>query len=80
MASSVSSAGLGSVTKRYDAGTISGDGGGVTIADGTMSSKGTFPDGVWVMNTNTRTCLSTIVLAPVDKNFGTKSRIINTGM
>lgn len=74
---SIVSTDVTSPTIRYDAGTTSGDGGGLMIVTGTQAFAGYIRDGVWTISTASRACCATIALVAVDKNFGAKSRVVN---
>lgn len=82
MSSGETNADLGSLTERYDAGTITGNGGGVVIIDGTKATAGRFR-GTVVTMTSTGTAALTVALQAADKTIptlGGKSRIVNAGM
>ncbi len=65
---------------RHDGGTTTGDGGGIIVCDATKVSQGEIVDGVWTISTNSFAGMATIALWPADKNYGTKSREVNTRM
>lgn len=71
---------LGSLTERYDAGTISGDGGGLYINDGTKAARGSFTFTEVTFSSAVVAGFATIALQAADQTFGLKSRIINTRM
>jgi hypothetical protein len=70
---------LGSLTERFDAGTLTGNGGGLAILDGTLVTKGTFdPTQILLAHTYT-SVVCTVALQAADKTFGQKSLTINLG-
>lgn len=73
----LTNASLGGLTERYNAGTVTGDGGGVLVVDGTLATKGTtnFTDVTFAVASNCAT--AAIALQAADKTFGQKSRIVN---
>jgi hypothetical protein len=74
---------LGSLTKRFDAGTLAGNGGGLVIYDGTLATHGTFDITSFTCGTATNFACLTLALQAADKNLPIlqrKSRVINGGM
>lgn len=71
---------LGSVAERYDAGTITGNGGGLVIVDGTKSAEGAFSQTEVTLSTSSACAVATLVLQEAQQAFGQKSRIVNTRM
>lgn len=71
---------LASVTERYDAGTITGNGGGLVVITGELASKGSFAQTEATLSTSSASAVATIVLQASDQAFGQKGRIVNTRM
>jgi hypothetical protein len=61
LASSWANTALGSVTKQYDAGTATNNGGGITIASGTLVTPGAVP--MWSLTLGTTSAFSAVTLA-----------------
>ncbi len=70
---------LGSLTERYDAGTITGNGGGVMIIDGTKPTKGVFTFTSTTLTVDSIAAVATLALQAADKTFGQKSLTVNLG-
>lgn len=74
---------LGSLTERYDAGTITNNGGGLYVCTGTLATKGAAGPTQVTMSTGGALAAATIALQAADKTdikLGQKTRVINTGM
>lgn len=74
---------LGSIAERYDAGTITGNGGGIIVIDGTKASLGVVEPTDITLSSASQLASVTLALQAADKTLPTldrKSRIVNTGM
>jgi hypothetical protein len=74
---------LGSLTERFDAGTITGNGGGIYVCDGTLATHGTCGPTQVTMSTGGGLAAVTLALQAADKQdnrIGQRTRQVNTGM
>lgn len=74
---------LGSLTERYDAGTITGNGGGIIVLDGTLATAQSVPPTSITLSAASALACITVALQAADKILPTlanKSRAVNTGM
>lgn len=78
LASAPTNADLSSLTERYDAGTITGNGGGLVVLDGGLATHKAFTFTSIDVSAATGAAVATIALQAVGKSFGTKSQIVNT--
>lgn len=75
-----SNAGLANVLKRFDAGTTTGNGGGLIIVTGELATHTTIGPTSINLTGATALAMACIALQADDLNFGIKGRIVNTRM
>ncbi len=83
LSSGETNAALGSVTERYDAGTITGNGGGIVVVTGTLATRASIGPTAITLSSISMMATVTIALQAADKTLPTlanKSRIVNAGM
>jgi hypothetical protein len=81
LVSTQANAGLGSVSERYDGGTVTGNGGGICIFDGTLASHTTIANSTATASVAIGGAMLVLALCAADKTLPTlsrKSTIINT--
>ncbi len=81
LASAPANTSLGSVSEREDSGTVTGNGGGLTIWDGTLASHGFTEMSTLTFSTSILGAQLVIALCPADKGLSTlrqQSRTVNT--
>ncbi len=70
---------LTGVAERYDGGTITGNGGGLVIIEGTMASKGSFAQTEITLTTSSASPVVTVALQSSTQTFAANGIIINQG-
>lgn len=83
LASSPVNAGLGSLSERSDSGTVTNNGGGVIVFDGTLATFGAIGPTTFTLGSASALACVTLALQAADKTdnrTANKSRAVNTGM
>ncbi len=83
LSSGETNAGLGSLSERYDGGTITGNGGGLIVLDGTLETRTTIAQTPVTLSSAAATALATFAIQDIDATLPTlsrKTRAVNTGM
>lgn len=80
IASAWTNASITVITEQYDAGTITGDGGGISLADGDLATAGLVDPGTVTLTSTSFACLTVAIRPPRASSGGgvSLSRVVNS--